>query len=81
MTSAIEPRTASAVTREFFRCLERSSVSLPEVSRRSGPHLNTFYGWRSGKASATVPNLEAALAVLGLELCIRPINSNQETIP
>lgn len=79
MSTASDPRTASAVTRQFFHHLESSSTSLQEVARKSGAHPNTFYCWRSGKAAATVVNMEAALAVLGLELVIRPINPNQES--
>ena len=48
------------------------------VSQKSGIHLNTLYCWRTGRASASVLNMEAALAVLGLELVIRPINPSQE---
>ncbi|RUX60199.1 helix-turn-helix transcriptional regulator [Mesorhizobium sp. M7A.F.Ca.CA.002.12.1.1] len=76
-----QPRTASAVTRAFFAALEDAGVSQELLSKKSGCHVNTFYGWKTGKSSANVPNMEAALAVLGLELCIRPINPNQGKLP
>lgn len=69
-----EVRTASAVTRAFFVALERSEIPAKQLAIRSGVHANTLYCWRTGKASASVLNMEAALAVLGLELVIRPIN-------
>lgn len=68
-----EPRTASAVTRQFFRVLDELGVPQSTVAADASLHVNTFYGWKTGKAGASVPNMEAALAVLGLELCIRPI--------
>jgi hypothetical protein len=77
MTAPREPRTASAVTRAFLHALDTGPMPVREVSDESGVHVNSFYNWRTGKAAATVINLEAALAVLGLELCIRPINSSQ----
>ncbi|RWB40502.1 MAG: XRE family transcriptional regulator [Mesorhizobium sp.] len=75
-----QPRTASAVTRSFFSHLAAAGVSQETLAKRSGCHVNTFYSWKTGKASASVPNMEAALAVLGLELVIRPINSKPEDI-
>lgn len=78
MRAPCEVRTASAVTREFFKHLESSPKSSKAIAKKTGVHPNTFYCWKTGKAAATIPNMEAALAVLGLELVIRPINSNQE---
>jgi len=75
------PRTASAVTRAFFCALKESGLATQEVAFRSGNHINSFYNWKTGKASAGILNLEAALAVLGLELAIRPINLNPEEEP
>lgn len=68
-------RTASAATRKFFEVLSTCGVSQQEIADKAGVHVNTFYGWKTGKASAGIPNMEAALAVLGYELTIRPINS------
>jgi len=52
------------------------------IADKSGLHINTFYGWKTGKAAATVFNMEAALSVLGLELIIRPIDSTEpEELP
>lgn len=78
MPAPCEVRTASAVTRQFFQLLETSAKPTKEVADKSGIHVNTLYCWRTGKASASVLNMEAALAVLGLELVIRPVSSNQE---
>ena len=75
MPASSDVRTASAVTRSFFKHLGRSELSTQEVSEVSGVHINSFYNWKTGKAAATLLNMEAALAVLGLELAIRPINS------
>jgi hypothetical protein len=73
-------RTASTATRQFFQYLDTAGISQSEISDRSGIHVNTFYGWKTGKAAATVFNMEAALAVMGLELIIQPITTpNQET--
>lgn len=77
MPAATDARTASAVTRAFFRHLEESEVSAQEASRLSGVHANTLYYWKTGKAAATVLNMESVLAVLGLELVIRPINPDR----
>ncbi|ESX17849.1 hypothetical protein X766_15665 [Mesorhizobium sp. LSJC255A00] len=73
-----QPRTASAVTRAFFNHLAKAGVSTALIAEKSGCHANTLYGWKNGKYSASVPNMEAALAVLGLELVIRPINPKPE---
>jgi len=54
-------------------------LATKEVAEKSGIHVNTLYCWKTGKASASVLNMEAALAVLGLELVIRPVNLNQES--
>jgi hypothetical protein len=70
-----QPRTASAVTRQFFRVLDELGVSQSGLAGDASLHVNTFYGWKTGKAGASVPNMEAALAVLGLELFIRPISN------
>lgn len=78
MPAPSEVRTASAVTRTFFEHLGRSQISTKEIAGKSGIHINTLYCWRTGKASASVLNMEAALFVLGFELVIRPIKSNQE---
>lgn len=51
-------------------------IPQSKVADDSSIHVNTFYGWKTGKAGASVPNLEAALSVLGLELVIRPISHN-----
>ena len=67
-------RTASSTTRAFFRAVSSSDISESELSRISGIHPNTFYGWKSGKTAATVFNLETALSVIGYELVIRPVN-------
>jgi hypothetical protein len=75
-----QPRTASAITRSFFHHLAKAKVSTAVVAERAGCHANTIYGWKNGRYSANVPNMEAALAVLGLELVIRPINSKPEEI-
>ena len=73
MRSPSEARTASMATRRFFDLLDSSDVPRPVVAKKAGIHVNNFYGWKSGRVSATVLNMEAALAVLGMELCIRPI--------
>jgi hypothetical protein len=78
MPAPSEVRTASAVTRTFFEHLDRSSIPSKKLSEKSGIHVNTLYCWRTGKAGASVPNLEAALAVLGFELVIRPMTPTQE---
>lgn len=78
MPAPCEVRTASAVTRTFFEMLDQSAIPSKEIADKSGIHCNTLYCWRTGRASASVLNMEAALAVLGLELVIRPVNSNQE---
>lgn len=78
MPAPSQVQTASAVTRAFFETLETSPVTTNLLSKKSGIHPNTLYCWKTGKASASVINLEAALAVLGFELVIRPINPNQE---
>lgn len=74
-------RTASVTTRKFFQLIDSSDLSETELSRISGIHPNTFYGWKSGKASATVFNLEAALSVLGYELVIKRIKIEPGNIP
>lgn len=81
MPASCDPRTASAVTRAFFQALEHSNIPAQEVARKGGIHINSLYCWKAGKASASVLNMEAVLAVLGLELAIRPINSSQESTP
>ncbi|TIN01003.1 MAG: helix-turn-helix transcriptional regulator [Mesorhizobium sp.] len=68
-----QARTASPATRSFFEVIGSSGVSQAKVADECGIHVNTFYAWKTGKASATVFNMEAALSVLGLELVIRPI--------
>ena len=73
MTVRKEPKTASAVTRMFFERLDNADIQALELSRQCGAQTNTLYCWRHGKAAATVANMEAALAVLGLELVIQPI--------
>lgn len=77
MPVSCTPRTASAVTRAFFEHLNQSQLSAQEVAHKGGVHVNSLYCWKTGKVSASVPNLEAVLAVLGFELAIRPINPNQ----
>jgi hypothetical protein len=79
MPDTLDPRTASAVTRAFFDALNASPLTPRQVAKLSGHHVNTFYNWRMGKASASVLNMEAALDVLGLELAIRPKRTNQES--
>jgi hypothetical protein len=73
MTAPKEPKTASAVTRMFFERLDRTGVQIQALAEECGVHMNTLYYWKSGKRAATVINMETALAVLGLELVIRPI--------
>lgn len=76
-----EPKTASRATRLFFEAMEHSGVPRPLIAQRAGIHVNNFYGWKNGKISATVINMEAALAVLGLEFCLRPIGSREDPYP
>ena len=77
MSKNSQARTASAVTRMFFEALDASGISQTKVADKSGAHVNTFYGWKTGKTAATVINMEAALSVLGLELVIRPIRKSE----
>ena len=56
--------------------MSSSEMSEADLARISGIHANTFYGWKSGKAAATVFNLESALSVIGYELVIRRVNSD-----
>lgn len=78
VNSPSEPKTASKATRLFFEVLDSSGVPRPIVAEKAGIHVNNFYGWKSGRISATIVNMEAALAVLGMEFCIRPIQQRQE---
>jgi len=72
-----ESKTASKATRDFFEILDHSGVPRPIVAEKAGIHVNNFYGWMNGRISATITNMEAALAVLGMEFCIRPIQRRQ----
>ena len=47
--------TASAATRKFFEVLGSSGISQQEIADKAGVHVNTFYGWKTGKASAANP--------------------------
>ena len=67
-----ESKTASKATRDFFEILDHSGVPRPIVAEKAGIHVNNFYGWKNGRISATITNMEAALAVLGMGILHPP---------
>lgn len=68
----VAPKTASVATRKFFETINKSGLTDQEVAQRAGMHPNTLYTWRSGKAAATVFNMESILDTMGFELVIKP---------
>jgi hypothetical protein len=58
------------LVKEFFRKVEIRQRKLKNVAKRSGVCIVTMRAWRE-KTNPTVPNLEAALNVVGYELHIR----------
>lgn len=57
-----------AVKRLFVECNAQQLTSA-DLSERSGINKNTIKDWRT-RTAPTVDNLEAALNVLGLTLCV-----------
>lgn len=58
------------LVRRFFDLVNELKVPLLAVSRGAGLARDTLYDWRLRK-SPSVPNLDAALNVIGYELTIR----------
>jgi hypothetical protein len=64
------PRRAHPLVRQFVQHANDQKTTLTEVSDRSGIRRSTISAWFS-RCSPKVDTLEAALNVIGYELCIR----------
>lgn len=54
----------------LFEAAQSRGVSIKSVAVKAGLNPDAIYDWRN-RTNPTVPNLEACLNVLGLELHIR----------
>lgn len=54
----------------LFDTAQSRGISLKYVAVKAGLNKDAIYDWRN-RTNPTVPNLEACLNVLGLELTIR----------
>lgn len=59
--------------RERFKALRKSNIVMGELSRVSGVHDTTIYGWEKGSATPHVDKLAAVMDVLGapMEFVVR----------
>lgn len=64
------PQRANPLVRELIRRANEQLTTLREISERSGIARKTLSGWRYD-STPNVASLEAALNVIGFELCIR----------
>ena len=64
------PYNMHPLVSELFATAHQRGVSIPAIAARAGFAPKTLYDWRT-RTNPTVPNLEACLNVLGLELAIR----------
>ena len=65
------PHHTHPLVRRLFREMNREMTTLTEVAERAGMPRSTISEWRY-RYTPRVSDLDAALNVLGLELCIRP---------
>jgi len=64
------PQHSHPLVVQLFKELFRQKVSIVDAERKAGLSKNTIYSWRE-RNGPTLTNFDAALGVLGLELCIR----------
>lgn len=65
------PHHTHPLVRQLFKEMNREMTTLTEVADRAGIRRGTISEWRY-RYTPRVSDLDAALNVLGLELCIRP---------
>jgi transcriptional regulator with XRE-family HTH domain len=58
------------LVRRFFEEANKQLTTMQEIADRSGLRRVTISEWRTSK-NPTIVSFQAALNVLGLELCIR----------
>lgn len=64
------PKHSHPLVRRLFRQINIEQATLTEVAARSGLRRATLSDWRY-RREPTLSNFNAALNVMGLELCIR----------
>lgn len=69
------PEKAHPLVRQFVEHANDQMTTLKDVARRAGMRRSTIGSWFT-KSTPRVDMLEAALNVLGLELCIRKKRGN-----
>lgn len=66
------PANSHPLVRQFFHEMNVQNTTLTEVSERAGLRRSTISDWRY-RRNPSLPQFEAALNVLDLELAIRPV--------
>lgn len=64
------PKHVSPLVRQFFRELNEQQTTISEVAERAPFRRGTISDWRY-RRDPTLSNFNAALNVIGLELCIK----------
>lgn len=64
------PARAHPLVRSLFEYANAEKTTMTEIADRSGIPRGTLSGWRYS-VTPNIASLEAALNVLGLELCVR----------
>ena len=82
MAAAIKnPGRGHRATVFLFAEMASKEVPLRHVAKTAGISVDCLWKWKKGSRAAGLHLVEAALNVLGYELCARPIGSGRDTEP